>query len=107
MRPAVAVDVRVTDDRLHVVLSDQREISAPLRDFPTLDAATKAQRDNWEITDFGIAIRWPDIDEDIGIAGLLGVPEDLVEEAAGFTVHHRRPSESTSPADHDVERQQA
>jgi hypothetical protein len=91
MRPAVAVDVRVTDGRLHVVLSDQREISAPLRDFPTLDRATEAQRDNWEITDFGIAIRWPDIDEDVSVAGLLGVPEHLVEEAAGFTIHNRQP----------------
>lgn len=99
MRPAVAVDVRVTDDRLHVVLSDDREISAPLRAFPALATATQTQRDNWEITDFGIAIRWPDVDEDIGIAGLLGVPEDLVEQAAGFTIHRLRPRQSRSTAD--------
>lgn len=92
MRPAIAVGVRVTDDRLHVLLSDQREISAPLSYFPALSRAPQAQRDNWEITDFGIAIRWPDIDEDIGVAGLLGVPEDLVEEAAGFTMHSRKPA---------------
>lgn len=93
MRPAVAVNVRVTAVRLHVVLGDGREISAPLTDFPRLNGATTAQRSNWEITDFGLAVRWPDIDEDIGLAGLLGVPESLLEEAAGYTIHSVAPSE--------------
>jgi hypothetical protein len=72
MRPATAVDVRVTADRLHLVLDDGREISAPLTDFPRLHDATPTERSHWEITDFGLAVRWPDIDEDIGLAGLLG-----------------------------------
>jgi hypothetical protein len=93
VRPAMAIDVRVTADRLHLVLSDGREISAPLSDFPRLRNATEAQRDHWEITDFGLAVRWPDIDEDIGLAGMLGVPEILLEEAAGYTIHNREPSE--------------
>jgi hypothetical protein len=93
MRPAIAVDVRVTADRLHLVLDDGREISAPLTDFPRLHDATPTERSHWEITDFGLAVRWPDIDEDIGLAGLLGVPESLLEEAAGFTIHHLAPSE--------------
>ena len=63
-----------------------------MSDYPRPHGATKAQRENWEITDFGIAVRWPDIDEDIGVAGLLGVPETLLEEAAGFTIHNREPS---------------
>jgi hypothetical protein len=93
MRPAIAVDVRVTADRLHLVLDDGREISAPLTDFPRLRDATPTERSHWEITDFGLAVRWPDIDEDIGLAGLLGVPESLLEEAAGFTIHHLAPPE--------------
>ncbi len=40
--------------------------------------------------DFGTAIRWPDIDEDIGVATLLGVPEWLVEQTAGFEIHDLR-----------------
>ena len=52
-----------------------------------------AQRSHWEITDFGLAMQWPDIDEDIGLAGLLGVPESLLEEAAGFTIRNVAPSE--------------
>ena len=43
-----------------------------------------AQRSHWEITDFGLAVRWPDIDEDIGLGGLLGVPL----EALGRIAHH-------------------
>jgi hypothetical protein len=92
IRPATTVDVRVTEDRLHLVLADGREISTPLDEFPRLRHATQEQRDHWEITDFGLAVRWPDIDEDIGLAGVLGVPETLLEEAAGYTIHSREPS---------------
>jgi len=91
IQPALATGVRVTGRRLRVMLSDGREISAPLERFPRLLAATPAERRNWDITARGTAIRWPEIDEDIGIAGLLGVPESLVEEAAGFTIHAAKP----------------
>jgi len=91
MRPALAASVRVTASRLAVELTDGREISAPLSEFPELVAATPEQRANWEITAFGTAIYWPHIDEEIGLAGLLGVPETLLEEAAGFTIYNREP----------------
>lgn len=91
MRPALAASLRVSDSRLTVRLTDGREISAPLADFPRLAAATQAERRNWKITARGTAIRWPDIDEDIGLAGLLGVPESLLEEAAGFKIHAEEP----------------
>lgn len=93
MRPALAASVRVSDSRLAVQLTDGREISAPLIEFPELVAATPEQRANWEISAFGTAIYWPDLDEEIGLAGLLGVPETLLEEAAGFTIYNREPSE--------------
>lgn len=47
---------------------------------------------SWQITDRGTAIYWPDIDEELGLAGMLGVSETALEEAAGFTIHHREPS---------------
>jgi len=87
IEPALASRVRFSRGRLHVSLDDGREISVPLDRFPRLQRASDAQRRHWEITAFGTAIRWPDIDEDIGVAGLLGVPEELVEEAAGFEIH--------------------
>lgn len=93
MRPALAASVRVTDTRLTVRLTDGREVSAPVADFPRLAAAAAADRRNWKITARGTAIRWPDLDEDIGLAGLLGLPETVLEHAAGFTIHADEPSD--------------
>lgn len=93
MRSAMAASVRVTDARLTVRLTDGREISAPLALFPRLAAASPAARRKWRVTARGTAIRWPDIDEDIGLAGLLGVPESLLEAAAGFTAGGDEPTE--------------
>jgi hypothetical protein len=88
-RPALAADVRVSETRLTVELTDGRKISVPLSEFPELAAAAPDQRDNWQITALGTAIYWPDIDEEFGLAGMLGISESLLEEAAGFEVHDR------------------
>jgi hypothetical protein len=64
-------DVRVTDEALEVRLRDGRRISAPLFWFPRLAAASAAQRGNWEPAAAGHGIHWPDIDEDLSVAGLL------------------------------------
>jgi hypothetical protein len=37
----------------------------------------------------GTHVEWPSIDEHVGVWTLLGVPEDDVLEAAGFTMEHR------------------
>ena len=63
-RPALASGVRVSDARLTVELTDGREVSIPLTEFPELAAATPEQRANWTITALGTAIYWPDIDEE-------------------------------------------
>ena len=83
-QPSVATSASVGVDRLHVQLADGREISAPLDRFPRLRGATPEQLAQCEITAFGTAIRWPELDEDIGLAALLGIPEDDLEAAAGF-----------------------
>lgn len=63
--------VEVTDAELIVRLRDGRRLAAPLEWFPRLKTATAAQRANWEFAAAGLGIRWPDLDEDIGVAGLL------------------------------------
>ena len=70
---ATAVDVRVTDDSIHVVLADGREVTAPLAWSPRLADATPAQRKNWRLIGRGQGIHWPDVDEDISVASLLKV----------------------------------
>lgn len=87
IQPAIIADVEVDLDRLTVRLTDGRELSAPISISPRLSQATQTQREHWTLEAMGTAVRWPDVDEDIGVWTLLGVPEDLVLEAAGF----RRP----------------
>ena len=68
---ATAVDVKVTDDQLLVVLADGRELAAPLAWFPRLAEAMTEQRKNWRLIGGGQGIHWPDVDEDISVASLL------------------------------------
>uniref|UniRef100_UPI0027B8801D DUF2442 domain-containing protein n=1 Tax=Gemmatimonas sp. TaxID=1962908 RepID=UPI0027B8801D len=68
---ARAIGVSVEHAMLRVTLADGREIAAPLRWFPLLEAATTSQRDNWRLIGGGGGIHFPDVDEDISVAGLL------------------------------------
>ncbi len=75
-RAFLATDVYFDMERIHVRLSDGREISAPLDWFPRLRHATDDQRRQWELIGRGVGIHWEAIDEDISVAGLLGLPND-------------------------------
>lgn len=68
-----AVSVVCTDRMLTVTLADERQISAPLKWFPRLVTATPRERKNWELIGRGVGIHWPDVDEDISVAVLLGL----------------------------------
>lgn len=68
---ALAQTVRVTDDELVVSLVDGRTIIVPLAWFPRLLHATVEQRTRWELLGDGEGIHWPEIDEDLSVAGLL------------------------------------
>ena len=76
IRTAHAKNVYFGEERLHVELADGREISVPLRWFPRLENATNEQRQQWELIGPGVGLHWEDIDEDISVAGLLGLPTD-------------------------------
>jgi uncharacterized protein DUF2442 len=67
----LATEVTVSQDELTVRLADGRTISVPLVWFPRLLHATEAQRWKFELIGEGEGIHWPDIDEDISVAGLL------------------------------------
>lgn len=66
-----AVDVALTDDDLIVYLADGRRIFVPLAWYPRLFYGTEPERQNWQLLGDGYAIEWPDLDEHIGIEGLL------------------------------------
>ena len=72
--PRVAA-VEVTDQLIVVRLVDGRTISVPLASSWRLSDATPEQRSRYEIFGDGTGIRWPDIDEDLSLRGMLeGVP---------------------------------
>jgi hypothetical protein len=68
---ALAKSVACDADMLHVTFTDGRLLSIPLTWFPTLLAATPEQRAKCEIGGGGIGLHWPDLDEDLSIAGLM------------------------------------
>jgi hypothetical protein len=71
---AEAMSVEFIGDSICVVLADGREISAPLEWFPRLRDASEAQRRNWRLIGHGEGIHWPDLDEDVSVNALLGLP---------------------------------
>lgn len=64
-----AETVRFDNDTMWVALSDGRTIGVPLVWFPRLLRASVSEREKVEISPFGL--HWPEVDEDISVAGLL------------------------------------
>jgi hypothetical protein len=63
--------VVVTDDTLYVDLEDGRTIAVPLGFYPRLMHGSAQERANFQISGGGHGIHWPDLDEDVGVEGLL------------------------------------
>ena len=68
---AVAQSVRFEGERMVVTLTDDREVSVPITWYPRLAQATPEQRNNWRLIGDGEGIHWPDVDEDLPVAGIL------------------------------------
>ena len=64
---ARAVEFSATE--LVVTLADGRKIATPLEWYPRLLRASPKERARFEIMPMGI--HWPDLDEDLGIAGMF------------------------------------
>lgn len=67
--------VEVTDDLITAHLADGRTISVPLAWSWRLSEAPREDRVHFEIVGDGSGIRWPGVDEDISVRGMLeGIP---------------------------------
>ena len=64
-----ARSVEFTATELVVTLADGRRIATPLAWYPRLRDASAAARGRFELMPMGI--HWPDLDEDLGVAGML------------------------------------
>ena len=62
------------EDEFVVRLSDGRSLSVPLAWYPPLLNATKAQLQNYRLIGDGIGVHWPDLDEDLSVPRLFGLP---------------------------------
>jgi len=71
-----AVSVGFRGSKIRVELADGREVSAPLSWFPRLRKASPKARAKWRMIGRGFGIHWAEIDEDISVASLLGLPSD-------------------------------
>jgi hypothetical protein len=70
-KTALAQAVEFDSHMMRVTLTDGRELAVPLVWFPTLRKATRTQRARCEIGGGGASLHWPDLDEDLSIAGLM------------------------------------
>lgn len=77
-----AIDIQISDDTLTVDLSDGRTIMVPLLWYPRLMEGSETERSNWRFIGHGEGIHWPDLDEDISVAGLIaGKPSGESQES--------------------------
>jgi hypothetical protein len=75
--------ITITDDTLLVDLEDGRTISVPIGWYPRLAHGTPLERAHFQISGAGYGIHWPDLDEDIGVEGLL-LGKKSAESPASF-----------------------
>jgi hypothetical protein len=68
---ALAKRLDFDDATMSVTFTDGRVLSVPLNWFPALRNASPDQRAKYEIGGGGVSLHWPDIDEDLSIAGLM------------------------------------
>ena len=71
IQEASARDVRVGEDSLVVELMDGRTLTVPLVWYPRLWYGSPEERAHFELIGNGGYIHWPDLDEDLSIAGML------------------------------------
>jgi hypothetical protein len=95
MPTAKIVKVMISDDTLTVDLEDGRTIAVPIGWYPRLAYGTPAERAKFQISGAGYGIHWPDLDEDIGVEGLI-LGKKSTESPASFEKWLRRRPPTTS-----------
>jgi hypothetical protein len=66
-----ATAIVCSDDELRVSLTDGRTLTVPMAWFPRLAHASSSERADYQLLGEGEGIHWPQVDEDISVAGLL------------------------------------
>jgi hypothetical protein len=66
-----APKIAIRDEKLIVDLADGRTLTVPLEWYPRLVHVRRKERQNWTLLGNGYVVEWPDLDEHIGVEGLL------------------------------------
>lgn len=96
IQEARARSVMVNEESLTVDLVDGRTVIVPLGWFPRLWHGSKKERKNLEIFGDGAHVHWPNLDEDITVAGQESRTKTrpaytaLKSNGRGWTVPRRR-----------------
>jgi hypothetical protein len=76
--PKLSTRVRAVSfdaDQIWFKLEDGRTLGVPLVWFPRLHRASPQQRSIWELIPGEDAVHWPQLDEDVSVTALLGLPD--------------------------------
>jgi hypothetical protein len=65
--------VEFVADAFVIHLEDGRSLTVPMEWFPRLRDATEEQQLHYELVGRGLAIHWPDLDEEISVPRLFGL----------------------------------
>jgi hypothetical protein len=87
--------VTVTDETLAFDLEDGRTIAVPIGWYPRLAHGTAPERANFQVSGAGYGVHWPELDEDIGVEGLL-LGRKSGESQASFARWLQRRSSKTA-----------
>ena len=91
LRVPDAVHATVTDAEIIVEMSDGRTVAVPIVWYPRLAHGTPEERGRWRLVGGGEGIHWPDLDEDISVAGLLmGNPSGESQRSLQRWLNERR-----------------
>ncbi len=70
-KTALAKSLEFDDEMMRLLFTDGRVLCVPPAWFPVLNTATPEQRSKYELGGGGIGLHWPELDEDLSIAGLM------------------------------------
>jgi hypothetical protein len=73
--------VAADEQWLTVALSDGRRLLLPLAWFPRLAHGSPSERNDWRLIGDGEGVHWPELDEDLSLAGFLAGRKS--QESAG------------------------
>jgi hypothetical protein len=73
-----ATGLRFERGRLVVELDDERQVSVPLRRYPTLARAKPAQRKRWKLIGPGKGFYWESLDLDLSVRGLVSGLREVI-----------------------------